>query len=137
MFNFITSAISTIFGGSGATSKAAEFAMDSAKGIGNWIDEQQLTDQESAEFKLKTGQMMLEAVKATQNENSVRSVTRRYLAWAITLYMAVWASVAMICVMLGMNNMVLDMLMVIQKFYFGEAFAGVIGFYFLASLTRK
>ena len=135
MFNFIGGLVSTLFGGSGATTKATDFAQTAAKGIGNWIDEQKFTDQESAEMRLKAGDMMLDMVKATHDENSVRSVTRRVLAWAImgTFLLLILMSVILYRIDVEYAKFVFD---VATKSDLGWLAAGVGGFYFLAHVVR-
>ena len=75
--------IDAFFGGSKTAEKTVDFVTDSAKGIGSWIDGQQFTDQEKSVANLKIVGMVLKGIELTRDENSTRSVTRRYLAWAV------------------------------------------------------
>lgn len=135
MFGFIGNLVSTLFGGSNASSKATDFAQTAVKGIGNWIDEQKFTEQESAELRMKSGQMMLDMVKSTHDENSVRSITRRVLAWAImgTFLLLLLISVAIYKLDPDYSKFIYD---VATKSDLGWLAAGVGGFYFLAHVVR-
>lgn len=75
--------VKMLFGGTKAAQDTRDFVMESTRGIGNWIDEQQLTAQEKMEATFRWGDMALQQVIATANENGVRSVTRRVMAWSI------------------------------------------------------
>lgn len=77
-----------VLGFSGA-SKGSDNAMAIAKGVGGFIDEQNFTEQESKEHKLKLAGMMTDFVKSTVGENTARSITRRELAiWIIRVELA-------------------------------------------------
>jgi len=74
---------STLFGTTETAKKAVDVAADSIRGVGNWIDEQQFTPEEKSEAFLRAAESHLEMIKAIQNESSVRSITRRILAWSV------------------------------------------------------
>jgi len=57
--------------------------MEIVKGVGNWIDGQQFTDQEKAEDAMKRAERYGEFMSQTMAENSERSRTRRSLALLI------------------------------------------------------
>ena len=54
--------------------------MEVVKGVGNWIDEQQWTEQEKAEWLAKRADLYAKFMKQTIQENSERSRTRRSLS---------------------------------------------------------
>ena len=68
-----------LLGFSGA-SKGSDNVMKIAAGVGNFIDEQNFTEQESKEYKLKIADKYQEFFGSTINENTQRSITRRELA---------------------------------------------------------
>jgi len=72
-----------LFGGDSSASKKQDNIMTVAKGVGNWIDEQQYTDQEKAISHAENFAKTLQAIRDTQNESTTRSITRRVLAWMI------------------------------------------------------
>ena len=127
--------IATLFGGSEAASKTIDFVTDSVKGIGNFIDEQEFTEQEKAVHNAQTAAMLLKAIEATRKENSVQSVTRRYLAWGI-----MGSFIALI--MLTALSFKLDpeyskfLFDLATKSVLGELAIGVGALYFLANVIR-
>jgi hypothetical protein len=74
------SGIKTLFGGSESISRIAEKGAD---GIYNGIDKLFYTDEEKAEARAKAGSLYLDFIKVAYDENSTRSVTRRWLAFII------------------------------------------------------
>ena len=133
MWNFVKS----IFGGSDSASKAMDLVGDTVRGIGGFIDEQQFTPEERSKAAGEAVGAHLELMKAISNENSTRSVTRRWLAWGITGFILVWASVAMSFAILGEVDIVNSMMQVVTAFNLGWTFLAVIGFYFGVQLLRK
>lgn len=77
------SLLSGAFGGSDAANKSVDLISSSVKGIGNFIDEQDFTEEEKTKANLELNRLNQDLVKSTMHENSVRSVTRRLLAWSI------------------------------------------------------
>jgi len=75
--------LSTLFGGGETASKSIDLISSSVKGIGGFIDEQNFTTEEKVKAGLELNRLNQELVKSTMNENSIRSITRRILAWAI------------------------------------------------------
>lgn len=77
--------VKTLLGFSGA-SKGADNVMKVASGIGNWIDEQKLTDEERLNFRSKMIEHYGVFMQSTVGENTQRSITRREIAvWVIRL----------------------------------------------------
>lgn len=126
-----------LFGGSENASKTLDIADKAISGIGSWIDGKDFTAQEKAQMWGKAVDSHLDLIKATQNENGVRSVTRRYLAWGVALFTLFWASVGMIFAILDEEKIVNNMIAVAEAFYLGLAFLAVMGFYFGVQLLRK
>jgi hypothetical protein len=129
--------IKSIFGGADTAGKTMDLVSDSVRGIGNFIDEQKFTDEERSVALSKAVDSHLRLMEATTNENSKRSVTRRWLAWGISGFVLAWASVAMMFAIFGKDEVVTDIIDVSNAFYLGVTFLAVIGFYFGVQLLRK
>ena len=70
--------------GIGGAAKGSSNVMEVAKGVGNFIDEQNYTEEEKAVNNLKMVEHFGAFMENTVNENSQRSITRRDLAiWII------------------------------------------------------
>ena len=95
------------------------------------------TPQEKSVALAKAADNHLELVKAINNENSVRSITRRVMAWSIVGFNVFWASVAMTMVIAGKKDTVKDMIQVVEAFNLGIAFVAVITLYFGVQFMRK
>ena len=129
--------VKSIFGGSDSASKAMDLVSDSVKGIGGFIDEQQFTPEERSKAAGEAVSAHLELMKAISNENSTRSVTRRWLAWGVTCFILVWASVGMVFAILEKPETVKSMLAIVEAYSLGWTFLAVMGFYFGVQLLRK
>ena len=133
MFGFIKG----IFGGSSSAEKSLDIAGKAISGIGGWIDGKDFTEQEKAEMWSKAVDAHLRLIEATGNENSVRSVTRRWLAWGITGFVLFWSSVGMVLAILNKTEQVQRIVEVADAFHLGISFLAVMGFYFGVQLLRK
>ncbi len=129
--------LTSLFGGANTAEKAVDLIGDSVRGIGNWIDEKEYTQEEKAIAAQKAVDAHLELVKATANENSVRSVNRRWLAWGICGFVLMWGSVAMLFVVFGRAEVSTEIINVMKSLWMGEAFIAVITFFFGVQLLRK
>ncbi len=72
-----------LFSGEKTVEKAVNLVDDSVRGVGGWIDEQQFTEQEKAENRQRLMDFRLKVLSKTADESSVRSISRRILAWTI------------------------------------------------------
>ncbi|MCK4795574.1 MAG: hypothetical protein KAV87_68220 [Desulfobacteraceae bacterium] len=136
MFDLIKMGVGFLFGGSAKESQGVSNAMEVARGVGNFIDEQQYTPEEKAVANAQVMTNVLEAVKATRSENSTRSVTRRVLAWMImgSLVMAFWLGVFIRYVLKGDPQPLIDL---VNAFMVGELAVAVGAFYFMVSIVRS
>lgn len=75
--------LGALFGGSEAATKSIDLISSSVKGIAGFIDEQEFTTEERVKANLELNRLNRELVKTTMSENSIRSITRRILAWSI------------------------------------------------------
>lgn len=88
MLGGLWTAAKMVLGFSGA-SKGSDNVMKIASGVGSFIDEQNFTEQESKEYKLKIAGMYTDFLGSTVGENTQRSITRRELAiWIIRVELA-------------------------------------------------
>ena len=76
MFSFIKG----LFGSSKNTDTVVETA---AKGIYNGLDALFFTDEEKAEFRQKQADTVIKFAEIAYDENSIRSITRRWLAFMV------------------------------------------------------
>lgn len=84
-FSGLLSGAKALLGFSGA-GNGADNVMRVATGIGTWIDERKLTAEEQMKFHGTMVDHYSEFMKASVNENSQRSITRRSIAiWVIRL----------------------------------------------------
>lgn len=127
---------SVLFGGSTSASKSNSFVQESIKAVGTYIDEKNLTEEERVKYHLQAGTTHLELIKATANENSVRSITRRYLAWSIVGVALINAQIAIILAWFGKDELVDKMLEIAEAYYIGWAFGAVVVFYFGVQFMR-
>lgn len=136
MFDLIRMGVGFLFGGSGKESEGVSNAMSVAKGVGNFIDEQQYTPEERAIANAKVMDNVLEAVKATRSENSTRSVTRRVLAWMImgSLVLAFWLGVF---IEYALKGDVKPLMNLVEAFMIGELATAVGAFYFMVAIFRS
>ena len=119
-----------LFGGSKTADKVIDTATDSVRGMGKWIDEQQLTDEEKMVAHAKLIDQHFAFVQITQQENGVRSVTRRVMSWAIVGTVLFLAIVATWFAVNGDTEVVDSIVTVASKFWLGESFLAIIAFYF-------
>lgn len=74
-----------LFGGEEVAKSVVETGQMALRGVGTYIDERTFTDEEKSKAHADSVNSYLEWLKVTLSENSIRSVTRRILAWGITL----------------------------------------------------
>ena len=136
LFNVIASGASFLFGGSAKETAGTSNAMSVARGVGNFIDEQDYTAEEKAVAHAQNTANIIKAVEATREENSTRSVTRRVMAWAImgSYLLTYWIAVVMWLVFKIDPK---DLLALVAAFMLGELALAVGSFYFMVSLVRS
>ena len=86
MISAIIKGVKAIFG---AGQDGTNNVMRVATGVGNWIDEQQFTPEEKAQYSKETAQQFQAFMQSTIKESTQRSMTRRNLAiWIIRTWIA-------------------------------------------------
>jgi hypothetical protein len=94
MFSMIFNGIKSVLG---VGADGSSNVMKAASGIGNWIDGQQFTEQEKADFNGKMVEHYSDFMKSTVAENTQRSLTRRNIAiWVIRTEIAMLVSSAIL-----------------------------------------
>lgn len=84
MWQAIKTIGSLLIGGSGTPDIGSTNIMKVASGVGNFIDESLLSEQERIEFNMKRVDQYNGYMEATMAENTQRSITRRDVAiWVI------------------------------------------------------
>ena len=122
--------IDWLFGGSSTAEKVIDTATASVRGIGNWIDEQQFTEEEKAAYREKAFEQHMRFMEITRQENGIRSVTRRVMSWAIVATVLFLVLLATGFSIAGQEHVVGSIVEVASKFWMGESFLAVIAFYF-------
>lgn len=125
-----------LFGSQETTQRAVALVDDSVRGIGKWIDEQKFTEQEKAEQYLKATESYIEMLKVVQQESTVRSFTRRVLAWAImgTFLLLNITAAALYRIDVEYAKFIFDLA---TKTLLGELTIGVAVFYFGVAAIRS
>ena len=82
-------------------------------------------------------QAWLEAQKIIATQNSPTSISRRYIAWAVILEVIILVNVSVVCSLLGFTEQQKAMLEIAKDYWIGEAFLGVIVFYFGPHMTKR
>ena len=94
IFSGIVSGVKMLFGGG---TDGTSNVMKVASGIGGWIDGQQFTKQEQADYNAKMISHYSDYMKSTVAENTQRSLTRRNIAlWVIRTEIALLVTSAII-----------------------------------------
>jgi len=133
MFSWITS----IFGGFSKSEKTIDLIGDSIRGIGNWIDEKDFTPEEKSKALAKSVDSHLKLVEATNNENSTRSITRRWLAFIIVGWTLLMTTVGIIFALINdvtRANIIFDSVAGMGS---NILLISVVGFYFGVQFLRK
>ena len=127
---------SFLFGGQARESAGVSNAMEVARGVGTFIDEQDYTAEERAVAHAQNTLSIIKAVEATREENSTRSVTRRVLAWSImgSYLLAFWIALIQSYAFSIPPTVIVNTM---DKFMLPELALAVGSFYFMVSLVRS
>ena len=122
-----------LFGGTEAANHVVKTAAD---GIYHGIDKAIHTDEEKAEeFAARTDRFYT-FVEKTFDENSVRNVTRRWLAWGVVGWILLNAQIAVGFAIAGKTEVVNRIIETANAFSLGTAFVTVLGAYFGVQFFR-
>ena len=115
----ILSGLKSILGSGETVERVAEKAAD---GLYNGIDKLVYTDEEKAEAFAEARKAYLEFVRIAYDQNSIRSVTRRWLAWGICTWVLMNAQVAIFYAVTGRNEVVRQVIDIAEAMSLGGAF---------------
>jgi len=104
-------------------------AVSGAVGENGLIDNAFFTDQEKAQMGLEAGKLWLDVQKVLAGENSLRSITRRVIAWAFVAEFLLALNVCLVCVLFWPNK-VDPVISVISAFQLGWIVLTIVAFYF-------
>jgi len=116
------------------SSKAGNLIDDSVRGVGSWIDEQQFTDEEKSVANQKMLNFRMDVLTKTADESTIRSISRRILAWSVT-------GVFLTLIMLSAAGTILGMswaegiFLIAQSIY--TSFLAVMSFYFVSQIGNS
>lgn len=119
--------IRTLFGSKDAVSNVAEKAAD---GLYNGLDKLIYTEEEKSEAFAQAREQWLQFVAIAYDQNSIRSITRRWLAWLVCGWVVINAQVAIVYAILGKEESVNAIIRVAEAMNMGWAFITVLVFYF-------
>jgi len=123
----------SLFGSTDSAKKIVDTAMD---GLSNGLDKAIYTKEEQADTATERFKMVYEFVAKVFDENSVRNITRRWLAWGICGWILLNAQVAVLCALLGKKEKVVAIIDIANAFELGWAFIGVLTAYFGVQFLR-
>jgi len=112
------------------TPKVASSIAETAKaGMVIW-DKSKFTEQERSELTLEGGKLSLKILEATANENSLKSITRRWIACGIVGSYLFSFFVGLICILVSSPKVKL-IIELVEKYQLGYLTLGVCSFYFV------
>lgn len=121
----------------GSTEKAAALVDKAADGIYNGVDKMFYTEEEKADAQRQGWAMYLDFIRiAYLDQNSIRSVTRRWIATAIVATTLLSFLITLGFAIVGKTTVVDSILTTVNAFYIGWAFVAVIVFYFGVQFFR-
>jgi len=128
--------LTALFSSKRIVQQAVDLADDSIRGIGRWIDEQQLTDEERIQYRLKRLEMYEKFLARAAEESTARTITRRVLAVAI---IAVYLLLLIAGAVLGLADPLIAKWLIewTGALQFHLLTLGVASFYFGVHLLRK
>lgn len=75
--------LSALFSSDKIVNKAVDLVDDAARGVGTWIDELQLTDEEKSKYRADAAKALNKFIAQRLSESGVQTISRRVLAWGI------------------------------------------------------
>ena len=124
----------SLFVGEKIQEKAVDFVDDAVKGVGSWIDDWNFTESEKSEANLELLAFRLDVLKKTADESSARAISRRFLAWTVTIFFLLIIGTAAIGFILD-KVWAIEVLGIAKLVY--SSFLAIISFYFISNLVDK
>lgn len=126
--------IRNIFGSPDTAKKIVDTAAD---GIYNGLDKMVYTKEESVDDRKELVSKFSDFVIKTFDNNDIRNVTRRWLAWTVTGFVLLNAQLCIILVLLGKKSIAKEIINVVNAFEIGIAFVAVLTAYFGVQWLRR
>ena len=124
----------SLFGSSETAEHTVKRAVD---GVYYGLDKLVYTKEEQADDKKVAVDQFLTFVTQTFNENSIRNITRRWLAWGVTGWILLNAQIAIFAALLGYDEKVKKVIEIANAFELGWVFIAVMTAYFGVQFLRK
>ncbi len=134
--SIVATATKSFFFGNRKAGEGDTFAQEAAKGIGNWVDERNFTEEEKSKANQKTLETVLEVYRIDAVGASTRSQARRELMWLFTRTYVVLMLGAGVMYKLD-SDWAAFLLKIANDTYIGEITLAASTFYFLANALRK
>lgn len=125
--------LKNFFGGTQAAEHVIKTAADS---VYNGLDKAFYTDEERTDDVIKREDRFLNFAEKTLDENSIRNVTRRWLAWGVVSWTLINAQIAIYYAITGKTEVVQKIVDIADAFSIGLAFLSVMGLYFGIQFMR-
>lgn len=123
-----------LFGSAEVAKDTIEKATD---GIYYGLDKIVYTKEEQADDRKINIDQFITFVTSTFNENSIRNITRRWLAWGVAGWIVLNAQVAVIAAILHHNDVVDKIIEIALAFDLGWVFIAVMTAYFGVQFLRR
>jgi len=123
-----------LFGSAETAEHTVKRAVD---GVYYGLDKLVYTKEEQADAAKVSVDQFLEFVTTTFDENSIRNITRRWLAWGVTGWILLNAQVAIIAAILHHDDIVAKIIEIALAFDLGWVFIAVMTAYFGVQFLRK
>jgi len=118
--------LSDIFG---STKVAADVVKTAAEGISEGLDKAWYTKEEASE-------MFFKLIDRAYDENGVRNITRRWMAWTLTGWVLLAATMCLVAAAFHHGDFIDEVLKIVDGFYIGWAFAAAVAFFFVVQIPR-
>ncbi len=123
-----------LFGSAEVAKDTIEKATD---GIYYGLDKLVYTKEEKADDKKINIDQFITFVTSTFNENSIRNITRRWLAWGVTGWILLNAQVAIIAAIFHHDDVVAKIIEIAAAFELGWCFFAILTAYFGVQFLRR
>lgn len=126
--------LSGLFTTSRTADKTVDLVGDTVRGVGTWVDELNFTEEEKIKSNIKLLDFRLKALSQTQDESSIRSISRRFLAWSVTftfLLLLLLSTVGEILGMVWAENVLNISKLLVNPFW------TIIAFYFVGHIGNS
>jgi len=121
----------------GSAEMAEHTVKKAVDGVYYGLDKLVYTKEEQADERRINLDQFIQFVATTFNENSIRNITRRWLAWGVAGWIVLNAQVAVIAAIFHHDDIVDKIIEIAQAFDLGLVFFAVMAAYFGVQFLRK